>query len=207
VLQPSPAELDDNAAAEVDSRGRRRLQGLCKVTTNAETDNRRRDSASRERRLTVKRLVLAAALVAAVVTGSSLATPPSGLVREVLGTATLAPFHVQSSDVKLHAKDTADVVTQRVTIAPGGHTGWHTHFGPGIILVKSGTVTLYHGDDPTCTGQRYSAGEGFVEPGNDVHIGRNESATTPVEIISTYLNVPIGGSVGLSVDSPGNCPF
>jgi quercetin dioxygenase-like cupin family protein len=155
----------------------------------------------------VKRLLLAGALIATILAGNALATAPSGLVREILARATLAPFHVQSNDVKLHAKDRADVVTQRVTLDPGGDTGWHTHFGPGIILVKSGTITLYHGDDPTCTGQRYSAGEGFVEPGNDIHIGRNESATTPVEIIATYLNVPIGGSVAESVDRPGNCPF
>jgi quercetin dioxygenase-like cupin family protein len=120
----------------------------------------------------------------------------------VLARATVDPFHVQSNDIKMHAKKRADVVVQQVTVAVGGHTGWHTHFGPAFILVKSGSFALTSADG--CATRVYQAGEGFVEAGSDVHIGRNVGAT-PVEIIATYTNVPIGGAVAESVDAPSDC--
>jgi len=53
---------------------------------------------------------------------------------------------------KLKLRDSsaaADSVVQQITFAPGGQSGWHTHPGPVIVLVKSGTFTLYDGDDPS----------------------------------------------------------
>ena len=72
-------------------------------------------------------------------------------------------------------------------IAPGGHTGWHTHPGPSLITVKSGRIWAYDGDDPTCTPTVYEAGQGFVDPGGgDVHILRNEGSVE-AETIATQL--------------------
>jgi quercetin dioxygenase-like cupin family protein len=144
-------------------------------------------------------LVLGAAVLTA---GGASATPGVGLTRTVLARATVNPFSVQSDDIQMHAENRADVVTQQVTVAVGGHTGWHTHFGPAFILVKSGTFALTHADG--CETNIYRAGEGFVEQPNDVHIGKNVG-TTPVEIIATYTNVPIGGEVAQSVDAPADC--
>jgi quercetin dioxygenase-like cupin family protein len=146
-------------------------------------------------------LVLAfGAALLAVATAS--ATPGVGLTRTVLAQVTVDPFHVQSEDVKMHEKNRADIVVQQVMVAVGGHTGWHTHFGPAFILVKSGSFALTRADG--CETRVFHAGEGFVEGPNDVHIGRN-AGTTPVEIIATYTNVPIGGGVAQSVDAPPAC--
>ena len=38
-----------------------------------------------------------------------------------------------------------DTAYQQLTIAPGGHTGWHTHPGPTFVAVAQGEGTLYHG--------------------------------------------------------------
>lgn len=66
-----------------------------------------------------------------------------------------------------------DVVVQHIVIGPGGNTGWHTHPGPVIVLIASGTITLYDGDDPTWTGHPYAAGQSFVDIGSGhVHLGR-----------------------------------
>ncbi|MCA1645663.1 MAG: cupin domain-containing protein [Chloroflexi bacterium] len=130
------------------------------------------------------------------------ATPGVGLTRTVLAQATVDPFHVDSDEIQMHAKDRADIVTQQVEVAVGGDTGWHTHFGPAFVLVKSGSFSLTHADG--CETTTYQAGEGFVERPNDVHIGRN-AGTTPVEIIATYTNVPIGGQVAVSVAAPADC--
>jgi quercetin dioxygenase-like cupin family protein len=94
-----------------------------------------------------------------------------------------------------------------VTIAPGGTTGWHTHPGPAVVVIKSGSFTLYDGDDPTCTGGVYSAGQVFIDPGRGhVHIGRNEGSQN-VELYVTFLDVPVGESPRIDAAAPGNCPF
>lgn len=81
----------------------------------------------------------------------------------------------------------ADFAIQQVSIAPGGATGWHTHPGPALVLVKSGEFTLYQGDDASCRGTTYKGGQSFVDEGfGHVHIGRNEGAAN-VELYVVYL--------------------
>jgi len=146
-------------------------------------------------------LVVLAAAVLSV--GTALATDSSGLRRTVLARATLEPFHLQTPDFKIHSKNTADVVVQQVTFEVDGHTGWHTHFGPAFILVKSGQIARTRADG--CTTQVFGPGEGFVEASDDVHIARNVG-TGRAEIIGTYTNVPIGQGTSTSVAAPRNCP-
>ena len=99
-----------------------------------------------------------------------------------------------------------DVIEQRILIGPGGNTGWHTHPGPVIVSIALGTFTLFDGDDPTCTGHPYTAGQAFVDIGSGhVHLGRNLSATDNVELYVTYLGVPAGSSPRIDTPDPGNC--
>ncbi len=104
--------------------------------------------------------VILGAVTAAVPAGLALATPSVGLVRTVLARATVGPFHIQSDDFKIHSKNTTDVVVQEVTVAVGGHSGWHTHPGPAFVLVKSGRLALTRADG--CTTRVFGPGEGFV---------------------------------------------
>ena len=150
---------------------------------------------------------LAAILFAALLlpTAIALATPSFGIIAApVLARGTVA----DQFKLKLRKSSApADAIVQQITIAPGGHTGWHTHPGPVVVIVKSGMFTLYNGDDRRCTPSRYSAGQAFVDPGyGHVHIGRNESAAN-VELMVTYLDVPPGGAFRLDAPRPGNCPF
>jgi len=98
--------------------------------------------------------------------------------------------------------DAADVVIQEVVIAPGGHTGWHSHSGPALVVVQSGALTLYEADDRRCQGTTHGAGTSFLDHGyGNVHIGRNEG-TLNVVLWVTYLDVPIGGGVRIDVADP-----
>jgi len=45
----------------------------------------------------------------------------------------------EDARVKIIAKDPSDVYIASNTVAPGGYSGWHTHPGPSVVLVKSGT--------------------------------------------------------------------
>jgi quercetin dioxygenase-like cupin family protein len=101
----------------------------------------------------------------------------------------------------------SDVVVQHVTIAPGGTTGWHAHPGPAVVVVASGSFTLYDADDRTCTGTTYRAGQVFIDPGRGhVHIGRNQGSEN-VELYVTFLDVRVGGEPRIDAPASGNCPL
>jgi quercetin dioxygenase-like cupin family protein len=138
--------------------------------------------------------------------GIAIATPGSGIVAAPV----IARATVDADQFKLKLRDSskpADAAIQQVTIAPGGQTGWHTHPGPAVVLVKSGEFTLYQADDPSCTGRTYRAGQSFVDAGyGNVHIGRNEG-TTNLELWVAYLDVPVGGAFRIDEPAPVNCPF
>jgi len=161
---------------------------------------------------TPNRLVVAlaiAAVVAAVGAGVALATPGSGVTTTPIAAGNLGPVNVNIKtgewklDLRTKGDTDASVVENRV--APGGAFGWHSHPGPSLIIVKSGTLTFYRGDDPTCTPQVYQAGDAFVDAGEDVHMGRNEGTVDAVVI--TVRLIPHGAAPRIDQPAPGNCAF
>ena len=156
----------------------------------------------------IRRIVFLTIAALGLSAGIALGTPGSGAVGSdpVRGTIG-APFKVEVDgliEVKTNAP--IDVVDQTITIAPGGHTGWHSHPGPVLVVIESGTFTFYDGDDPDCDPQVFSAGDAFVDRGGGhVHIGRNESGA-PVELSVTYL-LPQGAGPRTDAPDPGNCDF
>jgi quercetin dioxygenase-like cupin family protein len=157
--------------------------------------------------MTRKRRILLVAVSAAIAIGLigselALGTPGFGVT-----SATVTARGTADGKVKTRGNQPYDVVDQVVTIAAGGHTGWHSHPGMAIVVVKSGTLTIYYGDDPSCTPHITTAGQVFLDQGyGDVHIGRNEGTTT-LELSVTYLDVPIGGAFRIDKPAPGNCAF
>src|SRR5262245_65228995 len=127
--------------------------------------------------------VLLVVLGAAAYVGSVLATPSIGFTSTTLAKAQLGELKIKGQSkaddwkVKLKTKGLSDLYVQSNVFAPGGSSGWHTHPGPSLITVTAGTVTVYDGDDPSCTPHVYSATgtNGFVDVGGgDVHLIRNE---------------------------------
>ena len=55
--------------------------------------------------------------------------------------------------VNITAKGATDVQVIENIIAPGGSFGWHSHPGPSLVIVKSGTLSVYHG--PNCMMEEY----------------------------------------------------
>jgi len=156
------------------------------------------------------------AIVAAVfcVAVAAALTPSFGVVSApVLARASFADptdlkFKVkgQSQEV-IQVNNAQETVIQQVIIAPGGHTGWHSHPGPVVVLIKSGQMSFYDSEDPTCTVRTYSAGEAFIDSGQGhVHIARNEGSVN-LELWATYFDVPAGGAFRINADSTGNCGF
>ena len=148
-----------------------------------------------------KLLIIGIAIpITAIAATIALATPGSGILgAPVVARGTLdGQFKLKLRD----SSNTGDVVVQQVLIAPGGTTGWHTHPGPALVLVKSGEFTLYNGDDKRCEGTTYAQGEVVVDRGyGNVHVGRNESSQ-PLELYVVYLDVPAAGAFRIDAARP-----
>lgn len=151
-------------------------------------------------------------LVLPVLAGIALATPGVNVIS--------APVHsrgthegrlaVFSDKIHLKAKRGVDVdfVTQQIVIGPGGATGWHSHPGPVLVTVKSGALTLVYADDATCDGKTYTAGQSFVDRGDEtIHTALNKTPAD-VELWATYL-VPGAPGSPFRLDAPaqGSCGF
>lgn len=104
-------------------------------------------------------------------------------------------------------KGLSDLYVQSNIWLPGGSTGWHSHPGHSLIVVTSGTVTDYEGNDPSCTPHVYTVGMAFVDHGGDghVHLIRNEG-TVPAATVAVQL-IPADTTRRIDTPSPGSCPF
>ena len=154
-------------------------------------------------------LVFAVVGVTAYAAGAVLATPPVGMTGIPLAQGQFGEIDAKtlssSWQARIDTKGESDLYMLENKIAPGGSFGWHSHPGPSLVIVKTGALTLYRGDDPTCTPQVIPAGSGFVDDGGDVHLVRNEgSIETDVYVTSL---VPRGAARRIDEPSPGNCPF
>jgi quercetin dioxygenase-like cupin family protein len=150
-------------------------------------------------------------LVTGVLTSTGLAgaTPASGVSGTVLANSTVpnpirTRLDVGSEDMNTDL-EVRNVQIAKFTTEPGGQFGWHQHSGPIWVVITSGTLNLYSGDDPDCRPTAFAAGAAFLDPGNHTHIARNESSE-PVELYAIYM-LPEGGAPRLDVEAPGNCSF
>ncbi|MCW8221130.1 cupin domain-containing protein, partial [Streptomyces griseolus] len=99
-------------------------------------------------------------------------------------------------------KGRTDVTVREITVLPGGSTGWHTHRGQLIAVVKAGTLTRTLDD---CSVEVSPAGTTFIEPsGKDHrHVGRN-LGSEPVVLWVTYL-LPEGSELSEDAEAV-DCP-
>lgn len=139
-----------------------------------------------------------------------LATPSSGFTSTIVTASgvpefalkTLSPTH----QVRISTKGQSDIHVTTNVVVPGGTSGWPTHPGPSVVVVKTGTTTVYDGDDPTCTPQVYEAGSAFFDPGGGhVHLVRNENSVN-LETVAFQI-VPAAATRRIDAPSPGVCGF
>ncbi|HEU0092808.1 MAG TPA: cupin domain-containing protein, partial [Vicinamibacteria bacterium] len=155
------------------------------------------------------RALLVVAVSVAVYGGTARATPPSGVTSKVFAVGQFDEIKAKtlssSWQARISTKGESDLHVLENTIVQGGSFGWHSHPGPSLVIVKTGALTLYRGDDPTCTPQVVEAGSGFVDNGGDVHLVRNEGSVVTVVYVTSL--VPRGAVRRIDEPSPGNCPF
>jgi len=153
--------------------------------------------------------LLLAVLGVAVYVGNVLATPPIGVTTVPIATGRFDPIDTKVKTgawkAAIRTKGQSDLHVLQNTIVPGGTFGWHSHPGPSLVIVKSGTATFYMADDPTCSPHVVPTGAGFVDSGGDVHVVRNEGNVDLVTIVVSL--VPAGAARRIDEPDPGNCPF
>ena len=144
-------------------------------------------------------VLLLGVLGAAVYGGIALATPPSGLTNTPLARGT------DTSDGTIPLQFGTDVAMAQITVVPGGSSGWHSHPGGAIIIVKQGELSVYRAIGSQCQTTTYSAGQAFVERPGEVDQVVN-TGTIPYVLYVTFPRVPQGASARTNEDDPGTCP-
>lgn len=98
------------------------------------------------------------------------ASPPNtGFTTTALATASLdRPVHVHHDGVRLTTKEATNVRVQQVVFAPGGSSGWHHHPGIVMVVVASGSVTVWNEHcKATMYGPSLPNGAAFIESGDE----------------------------------------
>lgn len=162
--------------------------------------------ASGARNTKLWKLLLVGVFVACAFGGVALqlawATPGMGITTTIVsGPVVLLDSKVNSESeinkVEIENEGFSDVWVVHNRIAPGGHTGWHSHPGPSIISVKAGRVTEEHADGST---HLHDAGTSFLEPANTVHRMVNRE-TTELELVAVQI-LPMGAPRRIDAPAP-----
>ena len=158
-------------------------------------------------------LFVAVGAVLGLIGGVALATPPSGATAETArGPLVDRPLKVNwqfapGVKVKLQTKGPIELAYQRITIAPGGTLGWHSHPGPTVVTVFQGTLSFYHAEH--CTHEiEYATGQSFSNLPDEIHMARNEG-TQPVVLFASYYLQQATPPTALRIDQPSpgaGCP-
>jgi quercetin dioxygenase-like cupin family protein len=168
------------------------------------------------KKLGFNRLVLLGALVLALTVGLALATQSVGITQVIVANALYEGINVAARippngvdtgwKATLKVTGSSDIFVNSNTAAPGANGGWHSHPGLSIVSVTQGAVSNYAAEDPNCTPTIITAGHGFVEPGNHIHLLRNEG-TVDAKWTTTAIR-PAGSAARIDQPAPsGNCPF
>lgn len=163
----------------------------------------------------MKSLILTTAMAAALAASAliatrAFATPPSGLSVSPVVNGHFGPLSVVPTDktgnwnMLLKTHDDTDVGADSITLAGGGHTGWHSHPAAVFVTVVRGSIVWYDGGNPVCPGHRYSTGQSFTEDAGVVHNAVNGSASIEAQFIAVRMN-PTGVPFVADQNKPTNC--
>lgn len=144
-------------------------------------------------------VLLGLASVVALSSGAVHATPPSDLTQVPLARGT----NLSTGTIPLQVG--TDVAMAQITVQPGGSSGWHSHPGGAIAVVKVGSLTVHRSIGSQCQIETYSAGQAFIERPGEVDQVVN-TGDVPYVLYVTFPHVPQGESPRTDVPDPGTCP-
>jgi quercetin dioxygenase-like cupin family protein len=145
-------------------------------------------------RISRRPFAITVAFFALVASGPASATPGSGVTPS---------FKVVSSDVAMSShvvggpaggvlllfgrdRGLTNILNVHQTFAPGGFSGWHTHAGPGFVIVEQGTITI---ENAVGCFVEYPQGSVLFE-GGPGHIHNASNRTTSPVTLDAYFFLP-----------------
>ena len=147
-------------------------------------------------------LLMLAAAAAVNVIPSAADPPPPPIMAEPLTPRSVFPDEI---DMKFKLKmphmgtmvvnvdDPTRTVSVKYTVQPGAQFPWHSHYGPVIVNIISGSLTYV--PEGSCHEKTYSAGQAFVDAGHGhVHSAYNPG-TEPMVFIATFFEAPETGAL------------
>ena len=154
-------------------------------------------------------LMLAAASAVNVIPSAALDPPPPPIAAEPLTARSVFPDEVDmkfklkhpgGGTMVINVDDPSRTVDVKYTVQPGAQFPWHSHYGPVIVNIVSGSLTYVPAG--TCEERTYSAGESFVDAGHGhVHTAFNPGSA-PTVFIATFFEAPETGPLLIPAD-PG----
>src|SRR5690348_13720164 len=113
----------------------------------------------------------------------------------------LAQGFSTNHEVHIEAKGPNDVLQAELVFHPGGDTGWHTHPGPVIVVVKSGALTEIHKNGCVSV---HPAGSVFYETAGEVHRAINQTGGV-TEVYVTFISPAGAPPLQPAGDPGGSC--
>jgi quercetin dioxygenase-like cupin family protein len=120
------------------------------------------------------------------------ATPSSGVTPSNKVVSGYVNINAQSMAGKLllleFGSDRApiNILNVHQTFAPGAYSGWHTHAGPGIVVVEQGTITI---EETAGCYVDFPQGSVLFE-GGPGHIHNASNRTSTPVILDAYFFLP-----------------
>src|SRR5690348_3500045 len=141
-------------------------------------------------------IALAFTAVLSVLGPAAALAQPTGLdiIPLAQGFSTQHQIHIQ-------AKGPNDVLQAKLVFQPGGDTGWHTHPGPVIVVVKSGALTEIHRNGCVTV---HPAGSVFFETAGEVHRAINQTGGV-TEVYVTFISPAGAPPLQPAGDPGGSC--
>jgi quercetin dioxygenase-like cupin family protein len=152
-------------------------------------------------------LLMLAAASAVNVIPSAAEGPPPPIAAEPLTPRSVFPDEIDMKFklrlhggrmVVVHVDDPSRTVDVKYTVQPGAQFPWHSHRGPVIVNLISGSLTYVPAG--TCHERTYSAGQSFVDPGHGhVHTAFNPGPGVTT-FIATFFEAPAEGPLLIPAD-------
>ena len=105
-----------------------------------------------------------------------------------------------SAIARASAPNGAEVYVQHLSLGANQVFAWHTHPGPVVVTVRSGSLIYQDAGPNACRDRPYTAGQGFVDPGFG-HVHRVIAGPSGAEIYSTFF-LPLGSENHLITTPP-----
>lgn len=146
--------------------------------------------------------LLPAAILAVTATGVTLAlAKPSDMTKTELSRASLV-----SGAAGVDFAQGRETQVIKLSLEPGGTTGWHRHPVQGMFLVGQGTMTSYGLGGPPCDPVELTPDKAVLfGPGDHPHLIRN-TGTERLDLTVLYFNLTSGQGGAEPVERPSECP-